>query len=808
MPDRSSGCPTAFSEIEAHLWDFTLKNENRATLTEDQTSCVNLCKCKNPYDEAERVALKILEEKEDGIGFNSMAVIMRDAESYKGIINSIFDKYNIPYFYSEKTDICTASAARYILASLRAVNLGYRLDDIMTITKTGLCSLTNEECDMFEDYCTTWNINGEGFFKDVFNMNPDGYSVKIRERGQRILEAANKAKDTVIPPLAMLKADLAAARHTPESIEAIYKYITKTNLPEAIAKLCEETLEHPNQIRECSDMLKIYDYILSALSTVAEIFKNDKLKIAELIKAIEIMFSRTDIATVPPLDEYVTVGSASTLRTENIKVAFVLGMCEGEFPQSVGNSAIINNNDKTELQKRGVKLTATKEKLSRDELYFVYRALTTPTEKLYITRPEFSVDGHAKAPSVAWNRILYLFNWDEKKNVEVFDLARIKMHINKPETFPSDTDDEDTENKKDDNTDYIEPALVKELLTNNINLTKSKIDTFLLCPYKYWCDNVLSLREPKRDQMSAADIGTLVHYVLEHYVKANVSDNGTLPSKSPEELLNIANNLTEEFIDAVGITPTSSMIYAISRYRTNAYKFLLDLDMEFRRSSFKIISTETSLRKKNAPLKPLQINVALEDGDIIGVSLGGDVDRIDVLTDDHSNDVYVRIVDYKTGDDTFNINNISEGHELQLPIYLFATTSDENSQSRLFKNITTNNDEKINLIPAAALFLSRKESNGLITTFRSGFILDDPKVIQGSNQDIDHKYIVGKNRDGSPKNHISKDEMDSIKTVLDETVSSITKSIYSGEIPRCPSKKACGYCKIKNRCPVAEKDSY
>ena len=125
--------------------------------------------CKNPYEEAEFVAIKLLENHADGIDFSNMAVIMRDAEGYKGIINSVFEKYNIPYFYSEKTDICTTSASRYILSSLRAIATNFRLDDMLTLVKTGLCPISDEECDMFEDYCTTWKINGSGFTAGAFH---------------------------------------------------------------------------------------------------------------------------------------------------------------------------------------------------------------------------------------------------------------------------------------------------------------------------------------------------------------------------------------------------------------------------------------------------------------------------------------------------------------------------------------------------------------------------------------------------------------------------------------------------------------
>ncbi len=802
---NTNATSSALAEIEKNLWNFSLKPENRIELSDKQASAVNMTLCKNAYDEAEYVAIKLLEEKLNGNSFSDMAVIMRDAESYKGVIDTVFQKYNIPYFYSEKTDICNTSAARYILSSLRAISSNFRLDDILTLVKTGLCPVSDEECDMFEDYCTTWNIHGAGFKADAFNMNPDGYTVKISERGKAILEAANRVKDTIIPPLEALKQKISAAKTTRDSLQAIYDYINETGLAESISSLYEDNLSEKN-MQECSEALRVYDYIIDSILTLSEIFDKENLPLGELICAIEIMFSHTDIASVPPYTEYVTIGSASTLRTENIKVAFVMGICEGEFPKTVGERSIIKKSDKEILSSLDIKLSSTQEKLSRDELYFVYRALTTPTDKLYLTCPMFSVDGRAKTPSVAFSRVLFILN-KNKKELEEFDFSRIRQYIKAhadENTLPI-LPGEDTTDTADIHYADVDPAKAKLIFGDKIYLSKSQISTFINCPYRYWCENVLGLREAKTPNINFADIGTLVHYIIENYLKEYKNDDGTIPHKDSQFIFEKASEIAEKYISEIGFAPSPSTLYAISRFRNTAYYMLKSIDEEFMQSQFRVLATEEKINEREySKLKPLYFDVPVSEDFKPRVVLGGTVDRIDTFCD--GSDIYIRIVDYKTGADSFSIDKISDGHNVQLPIYLFAVASDINKNSPLFDDISKQDKSDKNIIPASALFLSVNEKEGQIIPFRSGFILNDENLLRAANNSLDKKFIVGSSREKTPKNHVSDEQMDEIKSILCKTVTDIAKDIYSGKAQRCPSDNACKFCKIKKQCPVAVKD--
>jgi ATP-dependent helicase/DNAse subunit B len=141
-----------------------------------------------------------------------MAVIARNPEDRRGMIEVVFDAAGIPYFFSEKTDLSATAPARLVLSALRCVQRNYCREDVINLIKTGLCGLDIRKANLFEDYCKTWNINGKLYTQsEPWSMNADGYTTDKSDRGKDILKAANDVKKQLIPPLLALENELKAA---------------------------------------------------------------------------------------------------------------------------------------------------------------------------------------------------------------------------------------------------------------------------------------------------------------------------------------------------------------------------------------------------------------------------------------------------------------------------------------------------------------------------------------------------------------------------------------------------------------------
>lgn len=791
--------------IERHLWDFSATRALIPQIPEHLRGSVEAYVCENEFEEAWLTALNIIKLREDGVKYSEMAVISRNPENRRGIIEAVFESAQIPYFLSERTDISATAPARLILSALRCIYKGFNFSDVINLLKTGLCGIDARDADLFEDYCNTWSISGKLFRENVWSMNPDGYTTEMSDRGRDILRAANKVKDQLISPLLALERDLrAAAGNTTQGCRALYSYLEAIDLSANLSDCAEYSLSQGN-VKEAGELLRVYDYIISALTDICTVMGEDKTTVEELFSAIEIMLKNTDIGSVPAINDCVTVGSAATLRTENLKAAFLLGLCEGEFPASYSDSGILSENDKKNLDEVGISLSSREQKITSDELFYVYRAMTKPQEKLIISTCRSSISGRALSPSTAWTRVHFVLPHIKDK---IFDLDRVRTLaklMRDGDDCESSSPSEITwvnDGSQDENIVRIDPQYVRLLFGDNLHLSKSKITTFVECPYKYWCEYGLKLREQEQAKISYDNAGTIIHYVLENLVKNQLLDDGSLAPLTDDELISYVNELLDGYIGDINCPLPPYMLHSFSRLRDLALIMAQSVMAEFAQSSFKVVGLEKRISEylKDA-LRPMIIPVN-EGGSLPVVSLGGVIDRVDCY-DDGTNK-YVRVIDYKTGSHPFNINKVATGEDVQLPAYLFTAALAQN-------NSIFGASADQTLIPASALFLSAEETGGHIDPVRRGFILGEPDVLYAASNNMDPKMLAGItiNKDGTvsqkSKAALDRDAIEALNQTLRDTVSQTARDMYSGIAPRTPSDSACKFCSVKGSCPVANK---
>ncbi len=789
------------SVLEKDLWNFSVTDKNKTTVDPSARGDIEMTLCANEYEEIWLAGLNILKAHENGTAFSKIAVIARDAETKRGIIDAVFEQLSIPYFLSERTDLSATAPARLILSALRCIAHNFNLTDVMTLIKTGLLNILFEDADLFEDYCHTWNITGKLFLEDAWSMNPDGYTAEMSERGKLILEAANKVRSTVIPPLVELKNKFALNKNnTLENCRALYSYLESISLSESILKSAENSLS-AGDVKAAGEMLRLYDYIISTLADLASVLEDTEMNADELSSAIEIMLRNTDIGSVPAMSDYVTVGSAATLRVEGIKTAILIGLNEGEFPANYSDAGILTENDKKIMDSLGMTLSSREDSITSDELFHVYRAMTCPSEKLILSASRSSVGGRAQNTSSAWNRVRFLFPYIDQKEFDLGHIRRLSNEINNSDDIKKDgiISSHDLESICDTNVAEIDPEYVRLLLGDRLRLSKSKISSFVECPYKFWCQYTLGLREQKVSAVSYADSGTMIHYVLENALTAIKCDDGTLKDISDEDLISLVDRLLDRYIGRINCPLPPSMMYSFSRLRDLSLIMVKSVIDEFKESQFRIVAFEKPISDKTPnALKPMEIKLDL-DGHSPIISLGGVIDRIDIYEGEEQK--YLRIIDYKTGTKKFRVDKIESGADLQLPAYLFTATIEEN------KGFFGNDKD---VFPASAMFLSAEETGGKVSPVRSGFMLCEQELLTAASSSMDPKMLagikIGKNGEIKSSAALDRDSILNINTTLKNTIANTAKNMYLGKAPRTPSKDACGFCPMKATCPFAHKE--
>ena len=772
LPEKVESKPAVLSMLERDIWRFDLRKEERMTFSKEEKAAVKLLVCKNIYEEAEAAALHILKFSQSGIPYSEIAVAVRDLDVYRGVLDAALERYNIPFFLSERTDLSAKPLSRLILSAIRAIGRHYAQQDMITLVKTGLAGVGFSDASMFEEYCETWHIQGSRFLDSEWSMNADGLTTEHSERGKAIRAAANKTRKTVMEPLERFSANMRKSNQLSNRCSALYQYLCDLSVSEQLSARAENELLN-GQYREAGETLRLYRYITASLTSICHFLPDAEMTTDEFLQAMMLLLSETDLGSVPNLHDCVTIGSAATMRVENIKASLLLGLCEGEFPASVNNSGILSGLDKDYLEKNfEISFDSSDRIRSSEELLYVYRAITKPTQHLILSTVSTQLDGSKRTPSLAFTRIAFLLNInlkDEMKlpcEIEVFDLDAVNEALSC--TAP----------KAETSQLMLPPAGEPQTL----RLSHTKIQTFLQCPYRYYSTYLLKLREPKDSRPNYADDGDFLHHVFEKFLEKSLQKDGSLQIPADDQLEALADDIIAGYMASV--CPVESLhrdrhlMHLFYRLKKLALIILRDILAELKASNFVPTGFEQVIGMPGSNGLPA-LSWELTDGS--RVLLTGKIDRIDVYKQDEQ--IYLRVVDYKSGEHKFQLDQVRSGLDIQLVLYLFAALSRYGSQA----------------IPAGSQFLfSGKDKNGKLTIQRSGFYADDEVV-----------KVAWDQNDGSYIKQLSCQSLSEIRALESDMKQAVTRAaerILAGEAQKTPSKDACQFCAIRKLCDQAYHD--
>lgn len=747
--------PKALRMLERDLWRFDLRESDRVLLPDRGKDTVRLLTCNNLYEEAEAAALNILDLVQKGLHFGDVAVVVRETETYRGVLDAALERHGIPYFFSDRTELSAKPLARLILSALRAVSRNYRAADVMTYVKTGLCDVDLRDAALFEEYCETWHINGSRFLDDVWNMNPDGLVTERSERAEEILEAANRVRAAIIKPLQTFSAELSASSRLSDRCRAVYRHLCRLGISARLSALAAEEISL-GQSREAGETVRLYRFVTESLIKLCDLLPDAEVTLDDFFSLLTILFDESDLGSVPNVHDCVMIGSAATLRVEGVQASLLLGLCEGEFPKPITESGILTDSEKASLGEFGLRFDTNEQLRSSEELLYVYRAVTKPLRYLYLSAPLMDADGSERTESLAFTRVCYLLD----RRPQTFSLSEIRQN-----------DSESTVKNT-----FSEQKISPKELGNSLYLSKTKINTFMRCPYSYYSNYTLRLRDGKDSATSSADDGKFVHYIFQRFLERMLGENGRLRFPDNEELQSTVDGIVSEYLGRVCPIPPEQMdtrlLHLFSRLRALSVILLQSAMDEIAASGFQPRYFEEKIGKAHIP----DLTLTLRDGKT--VHLSGDIDRVDLYRKEDK--VYVRVIDYKTGSADFRIRDVESGMDMQLLIYLYAVTQIDPDH----------------YIPAGAHYLTKKQDGGNLTATRKGFLLDDAELLAAS--DISEGQIFT-----HPLKKLTAEKIAELIETVKSNVSAVAERILSGEATKTPSSDACKYCAVRESCDIA-----
>lgn len=771
------------------------------------------------YEEAEYVAASIRKlVAEKGYAFNDIAVITHDMESYGSALEAAFERYGIAAFFDDTQSAAGMSLTLYILDAIEAAASSKPdTDKIIKYIRSPFSMLSQEEVSLLWDYCVRWNVDGQMWDSD------------FTAREEENLELVNAARKKAYEPLKKLH-DAAKQSSAKETAAAFCEFLNEVGAAEKAFTVIENCTDSELRLETARLFKQLWNSVMSAISSLYLTAGGEKLTLRAFGELLRLMLSQSSISSPPQKLDSVTVADVSRSVISQPRAAFVVGLSDGAFPADVRKTGIFSGRDIAALESLGVKFDIPPQSRLCAERFDCYKALTAPSELLYLSYSGSDLRGKELRPSRFLRRIRELcgivpipassmgvsfycstpasayysyavsgkYTDSEKASVRLalMNLPEWKSKISRLES-------------RNDGIHRLSPEISARLFApRNINITASRIDVYNRCNYEYFCKFGLKIQPVRPLEVDPANRGTVMHFlfqsVLEYYGESfsEVSDG---------ELKLLIEKLLSEYSEqnlGGDFGKTAKFKADYMRLGEAALEILRNMREEFKVSKFRPVKFEYNLSKENGESV---LKIPISGG--VSVNIRGVVDRIDVYSAPDGRR-YIRVIDYKTGSKKFCFEDIYNGVNLQLLLYMLALTegSDADFSSCVPSGILYMRagfleckDDFDPLDDGSKLRLKRIAEQ----LKRSGLVVDVGESVEAMDSSFSGLYVpVTRKKDGSLSGRsetVSPESFRLLEEFAKRKAEEFGKGLLNGKIDSVPLGEdsehlRCAYCDYSSVC--------
>ncbi|MBR3561457.1 MAG: PD-(D/E)XK nuclease family protein [Oscillospiraceae bacterium] len=819
LPPRETD--SALSHVERHFF-------GERAAWEGDCGDIRVLEAPNAYAEVENAAAEILRlVREEGFRFRDITLTARNLSAYETTVETIFTRYGIPLYSARRSDILQQPVTALVLGALDAATGGFEYEDVFCCLKTGFAGLTAEECDLLENYALTWDIRGQMWVRDTaWTAHPAGYGLAWDEPSQARLDAVNELRGRVRAPFARLYEGLRGDTAR-EKVAALYGYLEDVKLPEALEEQTRRLFETGDAQRS-EETAQLWTILCGVLDQFVEILGDSVVDGEEFARLMRLILTQYSVGTIPAALDRVNLSEMTRNDRHTVRALFLLGATDGVLPAVESGGGVLREEERSALEAHDIRLAPYGMAVFHLELQNLYAALAQPTQRLYVSYPVFDAAGAALRPSFAVGRLQTLcpgVTIDKISADKEYRLSAIKPaleyageHIDGSawQWFAQDAVYASRLAAMRDASRYrrgrLSPEAVRALYGRSITLSASRIDKARACHFAYFMQYGLHARERGAAGFDAPQMGTFVHDVMEHTLRA-ARDEGGIKELSKERLRALTREAVAAYINRE--LPdlndkTARFRYLFRRLVESTYRIMDEVADELRESDFEPLAFELSFgADANFPAISLQT----ERGGTVRVV--GQVDRVDGWL--MGDKLYLRVVDYKTGKKSFDLAELRYGLGVQMLLYLFAL---EREGRDVFGGheiapagvlYTPARDEILRLPRGADDETVRREA--LKTLRRSGMVLNDTAVLKAmehSALEEPHRLpiTVKTDKDGNVSlggSLATAEQLGKLSKYVDKLLRDIGREAERGNIDadpyvRTPQETACTYCPYAAAC--------
>ena len=804
---------------------------------------IHMFEALSPREEVHQTALYIRKLiREEGLTYRDIAVVIGDLEGYASYVETEFGQLEIPCFLDRTRGIVLNPMIEYIKSVLQLYIRDFSYDTVFHFLRSGMADISREEIDELENYVIRTGARGYRTYSRLFTRKTEemqqGSGQEDTERAEEALERLNRIRQQFADTVEILH--MAPRAKAGEYVDHLYDFLEQNQVQQKLLNY-QQQFEQEGDLAKAREYAQIYRLVMDLLDQIYELLGEEEISLQEFADILEAGFGEITVGTIPQNVDRIVVGDMERTRLKQVKVLFFLGVNDGNIPKNASKGGIISDMDREFLIESGTEMAPSPRQQMYIQRLYLYLNMTKPSERLYLSYAKVNSDGKGIRPSYLIDTVRKLFpqlaveypqNRSRIEQIEgrqegarylaeeLREYADGTLREEERQDFylmyrAYEADPEGRDRltaaafrryKESGLSRIVARALYGRQLENSV----SRLETYAACACRHFLQYGLSLQEREEFGFEVSDMGNVYHAVLENFA-GKLAESGRTWWDFDE---NFATQAIKEAVEGYAATYGETVLYssarneyAITRMSRILTRTVLTLQQHLKQGSFQPDDYELSFRFAE-DLDSIHVDLSEEEK----MHLQGRIDRIDVSED--AEHVYVKVIDYKSGNKKFDLAALYYGLQLQLVVYMNAAMELESRKHP---------DKEI--VPAALLYyhiddptietpveLTQEQINEeILTRLRmNGVVNSDPAVVERLDrflQDKSKVIPVEKKKDGSfsaRSGILSREELQVVSAYVDTKIRQIGREILDGKIAANPYEKgneeACTYCAYKKVC--------
>lgn len=797
----------------------------------------------SPREEVHQTALYIRNLiREQEFNYRDIAVVIGDLEGYASYVETEFGQLEIPCFIDRTRGIVLNPMIEYIKSALQLYIKDFSYDTVFHFLRSGMVDISREEIDELENYVIRTGARGYRTYSRLFTRRTEemqqGSGQDDTERAEETMERLNRIRQQFADTVEILH--MAPRAKAGEYVYHLYDFLEQNQVQQKLLNY-QQQFEQEGDLAKAREYAQIYRLVMDLLDQIYELLGEEEISLQEFADILDAGFGEITVGTIPQNVDRIVVGDMERTRLKQVKVLFFLGVNDGNIPKNASKGGIISDMDREFLIESGTEMAPSPRQQMYIQRLYLYLNMTKPSQRLYLSYAKVNSDGKGIRPSYLIDTVRKLFpqlaveypqNRSRIEQIEgrqegarylaeeLREYADGTLREEERQDFylmyrayEADPQGRDRltqaafrRYKESGLSRIVARALYGRQLENSV----SRLETYAACACRHFLQYGLSLREREEFGFEVSDMGNVYHAVLEKFA-GKLAESGRTWWDFDE---NFAAKGVREAIEGYAATYGETVLYssarneyAITRMSRILTRTVLTLQQHLKQGSFQPDDYELSFRFAEE-LDSIHVDLSEEEK----MHLQGRIDRIDVSED--AEHVYVKVIDYKSGNKKFDLAALYYGLQLQLVVYMNAAMELESRKHP---------DKEI--VPAALLYyhiddptietpveLTDEQINEqILAKLRmNGVVNSDPEVVERLDHYLQDKSAVipvEKKKDGSfsaRSGILSREEMQLVSAYVDAKIRDIGREILDGKIAANPYEKgneeACTYCAYKKVC--------